>query len=168
MAREDLGLALSDCTKAIALDRRDTAAYDSRGLVYLELGRPRAAERDYARAFAQDPLRVSALFGRGVAKLRFGDPTAERDIAHALALDPTVAATFAAYGIVVDMDALRHRATSRLKRCDRGGCPGAPRPPVTKSAPGNDSAPTPLAQRDSGQRLSQDQSPSGNRREELP
>ena len=55
--------------------------------------------KDFDRALALKPNLASSLFGRGVAKLRLGNPTASRDIAAAKLLEPAIEARFYGYGI---------------------------------------------------------------------
>lgn len=96
----ELKRALSDCDKAVALNPKSALAYDSRGLVNLQLGRYRAAIGDYTNALATGSLATS-YFGRGAAKLKLGDLSGNGDIARARALDRNVDKTFHGYGITV-------------------------------------------------------------------
>jgi lipoprotein NlpI len=98
---EQLLLALADCNKAVSLDPGYAMAYDSRGLVYLQLGRYSRAIRDYDRALALRQM-ASSFFGRGAAKLKHGDKSGHWDIARARAGDPNIDTIFRRYGIVVD------------------------------------------------------------------
>jgi|SRR5579871_3860802 len=148
VARMELKVALADCTKAIALNPHSYVCYDSRGLVYLQLGRARDAERDYSNALMRDPNVASSLFGRGVAKLWLRDQTAERDFARAMSLDAAIARTFAGYGIVVDAAYLQRPPRAPEKRCSGQICPATPAvPKKSRPAPGNDTVPVRAAQR---------------------
>jgi tetratricopeptide (TPR) repeat protein len=92
---------LADCNEALRLSPGNPSALDSRGFVYLKLGRFTDAIRDYDTALAKQPNQVNSLYGRGRAKQMAGmDPAgAERDIATALRLRPSVAQDFAQRGI---------------------------------------------------------------------
>jgi tetratricopeptide (TPR) repeat protein/predicted aspartyl protease len=97
----DLTAALDDCNHALKLVRNDSGFLDSRGLVYLRLGRPRDAISDYDRALRMDPNRPSALYGRGLAELRLGKkPKGQADLAAAEKLDSAIANYFSHMGLV--------------------------------------------------------------------
>jgi len=91
--------ALSDCNKAVGM-QPDAATYDSRGLVHLKLGQYDLAIEDYSSALRLQPRLPSALYGRGVAKLRKGDRSGgESDVATAKALKATIVGDFSRYGV---------------------------------------------------------------------
>jgi tetratricopeptide (TPR) repeat protein len=91
--------ALDDCTKSLGLEANGYTN-DSRGLVYLKLKRFDEALADYDAAVNGDPESASALYGRGVAKLRTGDKAGgNKDIAAAKKLDSRIAATYAKRGV---------------------------------------------------------------------
>jgi tetratricopeptide (TPR) repeat protein len=91
--------ALADCTKSLGIEANGYTN-DSRGLVYLKLGRFQEARADYDTAVKLDRKSASSLFGRGVAKKRLGDTAgAEKDLAAAKAIDSRIAATYAARGV---------------------------------------------------------------------
>ena len=95
----DLNIALADCTRSLQL-KASAEASDSRGLVYLKLGRFSEARADYDQALAQFADYPSSLFGRGIAKRHLGDTASgNADIAAAKKLDPTIAKQFAKYGV---------------------------------------------------------------------
>jgi tetratricopeptide (TPR) repeat protein/predicted aspartyl protease len=116
-ANRDLRAALDDCNEALDLTpyvpgtiksriRRavDTPsrldALDSRGLVYLRLGRPNAAMSDYDDALEIDPNLPTSLYGRGLAELRLGRKARGRqDLAAAEKLDGGIAKRFAGMGL---------------------------------------------------------------------
>jgi tetratricopeptide (TPR) repeat protein/predicted aspartyl protease len=115
-ANRDLREALADCNRALSLQPRaeadtgshirrdlapqDPAALDSRGLVYLRLGNPRDAVRDYDSALDTDPNMSNSLYGRGLAELRLGEKArAQDDLAAAEKLDAQVARRFASMGL---------------------------------------------------------------------
>ena len=96
----ELELALADCNTALQLGRADAGTLDSRGFVYLRLGRLDEAIADYDAALKADPRHASSLYGRGIAKLRKGDDAGGKaDIAAATAIRADVAAEFARYGV---------------------------------------------------------------------
>jgi len=78
----------------------DPGTLDSRGFVYLKLGRFSQAIADYDAALAGNPRESGSLYGRGLARLRSQDTEGGRaDLAAAKALDPAVAEEFARYGL---------------------------------------------------------------------
>jgi len=94
-----LQAALTDCNKALDA-QPDAATYDSRGLVYLKLGQYDMAIEDYSSALRLEPGMASALYGRGMARLKKGERAAgEADIATAKALKATIITDFSRYGI---------------------------------------------------------------------
>jgi tetratricopeptide (TPR) repeat protein len=97
-----LDLALADCNAALKIAPRDPDALDSRGFVYLRLGRFDEAIIDYNAALGVRPAFQNALFGRGIAKLRKGDTSGgNADIAAAKAIEAEVAERFSEYGVAV-------------------------------------------------------------------
>lgn len=79
---------------------KDPATLDSRGLVYLRLGRLGDAVRDYDSALAGNQYMADSLYGRGLAELRLGEKAGgEADLTGAERLDGNVAATFAKMGL---------------------------------------------------------------------
>jgi tetratricopeptide (TPR) repeat protein len=117
MANRDLHDALDDCSRALTLQPKaeastgshirqdlapeDPTTLDSRGLVYLRLGNPRDAVRDYDSALDTNPDMPTALYGRGLAELRLGEKTrGQADLAAAEKLASGVAKRFAAIGLV--------------------------------------------------------------------
>lgn len=96
---QQLDQALANCNESIRLER-DASNVDSRALVHLKRGDAAAAEADYDAAFALNPELFSALYGRGVARVRLGREAEGRaDLAAALAKDATVTETWAGYGV---------------------------------------------------------------------
>jgi tetratricopeptide (TPR) repeat protein len=79
---------------------RTPATLDCRGLVHLRRGEFQAAVADYDAALRSANNFANSLYGRGVARLRLGQTGAgQGDIAAATALDASVAARFAGYGV---------------------------------------------------------------------
>ena len=76
------------------------ATFDSRGLTYLKLGQWELAIADYNLALRLDPKLASALYGRGFAKAKSGDPAGgDADIAAAKTSTQKIADDFARYGL---------------------------------------------------------------------
>lgn len=88
---KDFPAALQDCNRAIRLEPGNAVSYDSRGLVYLRLGKAAQARSDYATALKLQPERATALFGRGIAELRLKQiDKATADIRQARTIDPEI------------------------------------------------------------------------------
>ncbi len=101
-ANRDLNEALNDCNHALDLtwSTPDSAILDSRGLVYLRLGRLQRAVRDYDVALKINPNISPSLYGRGLAELRLGQQAqGQKDLAAAEKLDSGIARRFAAMGL---------------------------------------------------------------------
>lgn len=95
----ELTAALADCNEALRVNP-DAATYDSRGLTYLKLRQWNAAIADYNSALKLDPTLASSLYGRGLAKLRSGDPSGGKaDVASATAIEANIQSVFAQYGV---------------------------------------------------------------------
>ena len=91
--------ALDDCNESIGLDPDNFNAYDSRGLIHLRRQDWNEALADYAASLAIEAS-ASAFFGHAIALKRLGsDAEAEADFAEAAAHDPTIAETYADFGI---------------------------------------------------------------------
>ncbi|MDX2236860.1 MAG: tetratricopeptide repeat protein [Hyphomonadaceae bacterium] len=99
VANAELDVALATCDRAIASE--DTSQYrDSRGLVFLRLGRYAEAWADYDAAVRMKPDDAHALYGRGLAAVRLGRAhDGDADLARATALRPQVAQDYARYGV---------------------------------------------------------------------
>lgn len=115
-ANRDLPAALDDCNQALALTPsaaaemgtfigrklapENPAFLDSRGLVYLRLGRLKDAIRDYDSALNTNPKMATSLYGRGLAELRLGEQDkGQADVAAAQKLDDGIARFFADLGL---------------------------------------------------------------------
>jgi tetratricopeptide (TPR) repeat protein len=100
LAGRDLAQALADCNEALRLSPNDVGTLDTRGLVYLRLGRFDAAIADYDLVLARYPKIPETLYGRGLAKRGQGDATgAAADIAAAKAIKADIAEVFARFGV---------------------------------------------------------------------
>ncbi|MDP2332971.1 MAG: tetratricopeptide repeat protein [Reyranella sp.] len=99
LAGRDLVRALSDCDTALSLMPTNLDVRETRGFIYLKLGDPMIAIREYDAALQVDPNRPLALYGRGLAKLWNGQTReGEADMAAANTLDPSVERQFSVYG----------------------------------------------------------------------
>lgn len=95
-ADTDLDKALKDCDRAHDALPKSASILDSRGLVYLRLGRLDQSIADYDAALAINPRIPDSLYGRGLAELRQGKAAAgHADLAAAAHLYPGVSAQFA-------------------------------------------------------------------------
>jgi tetratricopeptide (TPR) repeat protein len=89
-ARE-LPAGLSDCNRALRLAPEQADVLDSRGLIYLRMGKLDDAARDFSAALRRRPSLATALYGRGVARLKRGDVKgAQADVLGARVADPNV------------------------------------------------------------------------------
>jgi tetratricopeptide (TPR) repeat protein len=96
---EELPAALADCNASLDI-APSPATLDSRGLVYLRLGRLDEALADYNAALDKRPKMAGSLFGRALVKLRKGaDADGQADLAAARAIDPKVDTQYADYGL---------------------------------------------------------------------
>jgi tetratricopeptide (TPR) repeat protein len=95
----ELEEAVKDCSKAISLDGDNMYSYEQRGLAYLRLGQYPEAIADYGEVLKKY-RGPEALYGRGLARIRSGDPTGgKEDIAAAARIDAHIARTFAGWGV---------------------------------------------------------------------
>lgn len=115
VANRDLHEALDDCDRALDLilhagdaefgtlirtGSADPDVLDSRGLVYLRLGKLNDAIHDYDAALRIDPKLATSLYGRGVAELRLSEKAqGQADLAAAGRLNGNVAQRFARMGL---------------------------------------------------------------------
>ena len=92
--------ALTECNAALAQQPESAGFLDSRGLVFLRLGRIDEAIADYDRALAKVPNQSSSLFGRALSWARKGDKAkSDTDAAAAQGIDANVVETFRGYGL---------------------------------------------------------------------
>jgi len=88
---KDLDKGLFDCNTALRLAPGQADILDSRGLIYLRLGKLKLAQRDFNASLRKRPDLATALYGRGIAKLRRGDMQgAQKDILAARVIDQNV------------------------------------------------------------------------------
>ena len=96
-ANREVEQALGDCNEALRLKPGDANTLQSRGLVYLQLGRLDDSIADYDAALKINPMLACSLYGRGLAKLRKDDPIgANTDLLAAKEIDASVAKKFSA------------------------------------------------------------------------
>jgi tetratricopeptide (TPR) repeat protein len=96
----ELDKALEDCRAAVKSKPEHAPYLDSRGLVYLRLGRLDKALADYDAALRLDPKLAWSLYGRGLVRLRTGATEAgNADLAAAAAIDPSIGDEARRYGI---------------------------------------------------------------------
>jgi tetratricopeptide (TPR) repeat protein len=97
---QQLESALSDCNASLSLTSAP-GTLDSRGLVYLRLGRLDDALSDYDAAIKARPKVAGSWFARGLVKLRKGsNEDGQTDLAAARAIDPKVDVEYAGYGLM--------------------------------------------------------------------
>lgn len=100
IAGQELLRALADCDVALRLMPVNLDVRDTRGFIYLKLGDPALALNEYNAALEKDPNRATALFGRGLARIRTGDARGgEGDKAAARTINPEVGQQFAVFGL---------------------------------------------------------------------
>ncbi len=93
--------ALEDCTKAIQLSDQPSDKLDSRGAVYLRLGKYTEAIADFDAALKITPDYASALYQRSIAYAKTGQQEAsDNGLAAALYIDKDVRRTYDFYGLV--------------------------------------------------------------------
>lgn len=87
----ELGKGLSDCNVALRFAPDQASILDSRGLIYLRMGKLSLAERDFSASIRRSPGLATALYGRGIARLRHGDTKgAQQDILQARQIDQKI------------------------------------------------------------------------------
>jgi tetratricopeptide (TPR) repeat protein len=97
---KDLVAAIADCDNALKFNPTNIDGRITRGFIYLKLGDPAIAVREFSAALDVDPNRALALYGRGAARIRMGHrKEGETDIAAARAIDPGVEAQYARHGV---------------------------------------------------------------------
>jgi len=89
LAGRELDKALDDCSFAVRKRSKVASFLDSRGLVYLRLGKYAKAIGDYDAALALDSKIAWSLYGRGLDELRKGETApGQADIKAATAINP--------------------------------------------------------------------------------
>jgi tetratricopeptide (TPR) repeat protein len=100
----ELKLAMKDCDTALQHARKDSPFYAevsaTRGLLLFRLGDYDKSIADYDASLKITPQNASALYGRGMDKLRKQKaPEGQADIAQAIELSPKIAESFNLLGI---------------------------------------------------------------------
>lgn len=100
----DLPHALAVCDAAVEADAKGYTLVH-RGMAKLQLGMFQAALSDFEaalsdKAFQSHPALIDAAYGRGIARLRLGDPDGKNDIRSAARANNHVATKFADLGLV--------------------------------------------------------------------
>jgi tetratricopeptide (TPR) repeat protein len=104
LARVVAGLAakgdIADCDTALKLMPLNLEVRETRGFIFLKLGEPAKALKEYTAALDIDPNRPLALYGRGLAQCRLGkEQDGEKDKAAATAIAPDIERQFTRFGI---------------------------------------------------------------------
>jgi tetratricopeptide (TPR) repeat protein len=100
LANTELEGALEDCTKSIELSENPSSTLDSRGLVYLQMGKLDEAIADYDAALELAPDQSSTYYQRSIAHARAGHKAeSDRDRAAALFHSRNAAMLFDYFGI---------------------------------------------------------------------
>ena len=99
-AGREVQQALNDCNESLKLKADQPDVLDTRGFVYLRLGKMDDAIKDYDAALKLESKLLSALYGRGVAKARKGDKAGGiSDITAAKSMKSDIESEFSRYGI---------------------------------------------------------------------
>jgi len=104
VADRDLDKALADCDAALKIKPQQPDFLDSRGLVYLRMGRFAESIADYTAAIslADDPEPTS-FYGRGLAEQKSGDQmSAAADFQAAQSLSPGIDKKFDTLAMIAD------------------------------------------------------------------
>lgn len=98
---KELERALTYCNVSVGLTGNTNGfAIDSRGMVYLKMGKYDLALADYERAMGISPRSSHFMYGRGVVLLRLGRTDEGRGlIDRAVAAEPEIAKRYADYGV---------------------------------------------------------------------
>lgn len=95
--------ALDDCNDAVDSDSGNPNYLDSRGWVYLRLGRYKKALSDFDRSIEYRPEGAWTLYGRGLAKTRLGDAAqGEADFTAARKVQPDIDLKVARAGLMTE------------------------------------------------------------------
>ncbi|OYX51827.1 MAG: hypothetical protein B7Y90_00440 [Alphaproteobacteria bacterium 32-64-14] len=98
---KELERALTYCNVSVGLTGNTNGfAIDSRGMVYLKMGKYDLALADYERAMSISPRSSHFMYGRGIVLLRLGRTDEGRGlIDRAVAAEPEIAKRYADYGV---------------------------------------------------------------------
>jgi len=99
----ELDDALDDCDDAVDSDSKNPAYLDSRGWVYLRLGKYKKALSDFDRSIEYRPESAWSLYGRGLTKTRLGDAAqGEADLTAARKVQPDIDLKVAHAGLMTE------------------------------------------------------------------
>lgn len=90
---------LEACTKAVEKSDNAPSALDSRAMAHLRLGNLAAAKADADAALLAEPYQVETRLLRGIILTQMGDKSGKDEIALALKMRPSLAATYKAFGL---------------------------------------------------------------------
>jgi tetratricopeptide (TPR) repeat protein len=91
LAGRELRSALKDCDEALRLWANYSVAHTTRGFIYLKLSNFDSAVADFDTALQLQPDSASALYGRGLARLRKGEERdGDTDLAAAKDISPSL------------------------------------------------------------------------------
>jgi Flp pilus assembly protein TadD len=90
---------LDACTKAIEKSDNAATALDSRAMAHFRLGNLAAAKADIDAALLAEPYQVESRLLRGIILREMGDKAGKDEIALALKMRPSLAATYKAFGL---------------------------------------------------------------------
>jgi tetratricopeptide (TPR) repeat protein len=97
--------ALKECDKSLSLAPDAPPTLDSRGTVYLQMGRYGDAKADYDRALTKMPTMAPSLLGRAIARFHLGDVAgAKADLAAARKQQTDIVERYRTLGIAVPRD----------------------------------------------------------------
>jgi tetratricopeptide (TPR) repeat protein len=94
-----LDAAIADCNASLRI-QGNTSALTARGVIHLKRADFRSAFADFDRVANADPESMRALYGRGLASLRLGQPRqGQADIEAASERSPSIAGEYEGYGL---------------------------------------------------------------------
>ena len=92
-------LAIEDISRSIELEPRAEFRFERRATIYFRKNLLDEALADYEEALVINPEYASALYGRGIIRLKKGNPTGREDIAAATRHRPNIAIEMGRAGV---------------------------------------------------------------------
>lgn len=92
-------MRMDACTKAVEKSDNSPTALDSRAMAHFRLGNLAAAKADIDAALLAEPYQVESRLLRGIILREMGDKSGKDEIALALKMRPSLAATYKAFGL---------------------------------------------------------------------
>lgn len=89
------------CTAAVEKSENSASALDSRAMAHFRLGNFAAAKADLDEVLQAEPYLAESRLMRGIVRKAMGDAGGKEEIALALKMKPSLAATYKAWGISV-------------------------------------------------------------------